>query len=189
METKGVYVIDRGAVLLKAYQLLCLFFANKEIARRSAPGDDGAPLRRLERRFFEGEASRLLIEVAVAVRVLDDQARRLPAGDERRLDHERRMAAVRHHPYGMFDDLGLDLREACNKLIHSDVMEPHTREGWEPHEFDLGHRHGEEDRSVEWAHLNGYVRLSGTRSGKEWYVLLDLEVFVSAVFEVLRDER
>ncbi len=45
------------------------------------------------------------------------------------------MAEVRDYQYGLFDDLRLDLRKTCNKIIHSDVMELDTREGWEPHEF------------------------------------------------------
>ena len=27
--------------------------------------------------------------------------------------------------YGVFDDLDLNFRKTCNKIIHSDVMEPH----------------------------------------------------------------
>jgi hypothetical protein len=186
MRTTGTYVIERTEVLRKAYRLLCIFFANKEIARRSAPDEDDAPLKALERLFLEADASRLLVEVAVAVRVLDDQMRRRPLGDPERVEHERGMAAVRKYEYGMFDDLNLDLRETCNKIIHSDVMEPHTKDGWEPHEWDLAHIHGDDDRSIDWEHLNGYVRLAGTKGKQEWYVLLDIEVFVSAVYEVVR---
>nr|WP_314070880.1 hypothetical protein [uncultured Roseococcus sp.] len=60
---------------------------------------------------------------------------RRPTEDAERKDHERRMAEVRDYQYGLFDDLRLDLRKTCNKIIHSDVMELDTREGWEPHEF------------------------------------------------------
>ncbi len=186
MRTTGTYVIERTEVLRKAYRLLCIFFANKEIARRSAPDDDNAPLKALERLFLEAEASRLLVEVAVAVRVLDDQMRCRPAGDAWRVEHQRRMASVSEYAYGMFDELNLDLRQTCNKIIHSDVMEPHTKEGWEPHEWDSAHIHGDDDRSIDWEHLNGYVRLAGTKGRQEWYVLLDIEVFVSAVYEVVR---
>lgn len=189
METRGVYILDRGTVLLKVYQLLCLFFANKEISRRSTPDEVGSPLQSLERRFFEGEASRLLLEIAIAVRVLDDQAHRLPHGDPRRVNHERRMAAVCDYAYGLFDDIDLDLRKTCNKIVHSDVMEPSTKEGWEPHESDTDHLYGDADRSIKWKHLDGYIRLCGTDRSKKWYVLLDLEVFATAVFEVLHEEE
>jgi hypothetical protein len=186
MKTSGTYVIERAEVLRKAYRLLCIFFASKEIARRSDPDDGQASLRALERLFLEADASSLLVEIAVALRVLDDQMRRRSESCTERLEHERRMESVKNYAYGMFDDLDLDLRKTCNKIIHSDVMEPHTREGWEPHEFDTTHLHGEGERTIEWKHLNGYVRLAGEQSRREWYVLLDIEVFVSAVYEVLR---
>jgi hypothetical protein len=128
----------------------------------------------------------LLIEVAVAVRVIDDQMKRLPADSSERMEHERRSLAVKDYSFGMFDDLGLDLRKTCNKVIHLDVMEPHTTIGHELHTYDLAHIHEDDPpRSIDWKHLNGYVRLAGTDRGKEWYVLLDIEVFVQAVMEVL----
>lgn len=184
--SSGAYVMDRSTVLQKAYNLTCIFFANKEIARRTDPEDPTEPLRRLEAMFFEGEASRLLIEVAVAVRVIDDQMKRLPTESPARIEHERRMTAVKDYSYGMFDDLGLDLRRTCNKIIHSDVMEPHTTAGYEPHSLDLAYLcEDNQPRSIDWQHLNGDVRLAGTDRGREWYVLLDLEVFIQAVVEVI----
>lgn len=182
----GKYVIDRTFVLQKLYNLTCLFFANKEIARRTDADDPSEPLRVLETMFFESEVSRLLIEVAVAIRVIDDQMKRLPDASPERIEHERRSLAVRHYQYALFDDLDLDLRKTCNKIIHAYVMEPHTRAGHEPHAHDLAHIHEDDQpRSIDWEHLDGYVRLVGTDRGREWYVLLDIEVFVRAVVEVL----
>jgi hypothetical protein len=186
MPAPGIYVIDKGEILRKGYSLLCLFFANKEIARRSDPDDARVPLSSLESMFFPSEASRLLIETAVAVRVLDDQMRRLPEADGLRSRYEQRKAAVDKYSFALFTNLVLDLRETCNKIIHSEVMEPHTAEGSEPHEFDSAYLHGEGDRTIDWTHLNGYVRLAGAQGKREWYVLLDVEVFVSAVFDLLR---
>ena len=183
----GSYVIDKNAILNKTYRLLCLFFANKEIARRSDPDDPEAPLKALERRFFEGEVSRLLIEIAVAIRVLDDQMKRLHKADEARKIYEKHLAKVDKYQFGLFDDLKLNLRKTCNKIIHSDVMEPHTKEGWEPHEFDSEALYGDGDQSINWEHLNGYVRLAGRERKEEWYVLLDVEVFVTAVYEICSD--
>jgi hypothetical protein len=182
-----MYVIDRSSVLQKLYYLLCLFFANKEIARRSDPSDGNAPLTSLEKKFFVAEASRLLIEVAIAVRVIDDQMRQLPPEDPQRQRYDSTKADIdRNHEYAMFDDLNLTLRETCNKIIHSNVMEPHSAEGTEAHELDHGYRYGDDEKSIDWRHFNGYVRLCGTdHKEREWYVLLDLEIFVSAAHKLL----
>lgn len=102
-------------MLQKAYNLLCIFFANKEIARRSDPDDPSAPLRSLEGMFFESEASRLLIEMAVAMRVIDDQMHRLPADAPERIDYERKKESAKDYEWGLFDDLNLDLRKICNR--------------------------------------------------------------------------
>ncbi len=66
-------------------------------------------------------------------------------------------------------------------------MEPHTAIGYEPHAYDLAHIHEDDQpRSIDWTYRNGYVRLAGTdHRGKEWYVVLDIEVFVQAIMEVL----
>lgn len=180
-----MYVIDRATILQKAYYLLCLFFANKEIARRSDAEDEEDPLSTLENRFFAGEASRLLIEVAIAIRIIDDQMRKLPIGDKTRTQFEKRKAEVDKYTYALFDDLNLDMRETCNKIIHSDVMEPQSTEGREGHELDVAYNHGDGDKLIDWEHFNEYVRLCGTKNRKEWYVLLDLEVFITAVVKLL----
>lgn len=183
---KRQYVIDSTLVLQKTYRLLCTFFANKEIMRRSHPRDKDAPLSSLENMFFVREASQLLIEIAGSIRVLDDQMRNLSEDDTRRQTYYERRYLVDKYQYGLFDDLNLDLRETCNKIIHSDVMEPHTSTGYEAHADDLEHLHGDADRTIDWKHFNGYVRLCGKHRGKEWYVLLDIEVFVSAIVRLLK---
>jgi hypothetical protein len=57
--SSSIYVIDRNVVLQNAYNLTCVFFANKEIVRRTDPDDPMEPLRRLEAMFFESVASPL----------------------------------------------------------------------------------------------------------------------------------
>ena len=176
-------------MLQKSYRLLCTFFANKEIARRSDPGDENAPLSTLESMFSEREASQLLLELAIGIRVLDDQMGMLSSdAEERRIFYEKKQI-VDKYEYELFDDLGLDLRETCNKIIHSDVMEPHRSSGTEAHADDLEHIHGEGERTIDWDHLNGYVRLAGKHKGNEWSVLLNVEMFVRAIFVLLEYQR
>jgi hypothetical protein len=134
--------------------------------------------------FFVQESSRLLIEIAVLVRIIDNQMKGMDEEDSERIRYYRAKERVDQYVYGLFDDLNLNLRETCNKVIHSEVMQPHTTEGQEPLEYDVAYSEGDGDRTIDWQHLNGYVRLCGKKGGKEWYVLLDIEVFVSAIYEL-----
>jgi len=115
--------------------------------------------------------------------------KKMSSKSEIRIAYERRKSHIDGYDYGMFDDLNLDLRKTCNKIIHSEVMEPHTKEGNEAHESDAHYWYGEAERSINWDHLNGYVRLAGKERGAEWYVLLDVEIFVIAIYELLAPEN
>jgi hypothetical protein len=185
MQTIGKYVFDSNTILEKSYDLLCTFFANKEIARRSDPDDPYAPLALLEKRFFEAKISRLLIEIAASLRVMDDQMTKLPITNLERVNYYRLLESINQYDFGLFDDLGLTLRETCNKIIHSDVFEPRAQEGVEGHESDGAYLAGVEDKSVKWKYFANYVRLSGKQNKNSWYVLLDIEVFITAIFQLL----
>ncbi len=184
MITKGKYLIDSTYVLEKCYDLLCVFFANKEIARRSQVNDKTS-LAALERRFFEQKASRLLIEIAVCLRVLDDQMKKLPTDDMQRKKYMERKIEIDKAEYGLFDDLSLTLRDTCNKIIHSDIVEPHFSEGHEAHEYDHAHNYGDSEKSINWQHFNGLIRLSGNLKKEKWHVLLDIETFITSIFKLL----
>jgi hypothetical protein len=185
MQTQGKYVFDGNNILEKAYELLCTIFANKEIARRSDPDDTSAPLALLERRFFESKVSRLLIEIAASLRVMGDQIFKLPQNAPERKRYYDQLTEIDKYDFGLFDDLNLTLRETCNKIIHSEVFEPHFREGVEGHEMDTAYLAGFDKKSIEWKHVNGYVRLHGKKGKEDWYVLLDIEVFVTAIYKLL----
>ena len=186
MDNREIYIIDRADLLKKSYNLLCLFFANKEISRRSDPTDENAPLSSLDKMFFVRESSRLLIEVAILIRVIDDQMKLADKNDSEVIRYHTAKKRVDNYQYGLFDDLNLNLRETCNKIIHSEVMEPHSSGGREAHEYDVAYLHGDGERTIDWKHFNGYVRLCGRKDGEFWYVLLNIEVFVSAIYELFQ---
>jgi hypothetical protein len=60
----GTYELDAEQIKLNAYRLGCLFFANKEIARRSDPASP-SPAAQLEQHFFVREMSHLLLQIAI----------------------------------------------------------------------------------------------------------------------------
>jgi len=99
----------------------------------------------------------------------------------------------------IFDNL--PFREVCNKIIHATTVEPHTRQGVESHKIDeynwLGwseaRDQGAEDLGpgpdpVEWHHLSSNVRLGGPKGKDQWWHLLQVPIFVEAIYELLNDE-
>jgi hypothetical protein len=77
MNLPSKYILDVEGIKLNAYKLISLFYANKEIARSTDPEErDG--IATLEDKFFFSEMSKLLIEIAISIRVLDDQMKSLP---------------------------------------------------------------------------------------------------------------
>lgn len=198
MNLPSTYTLDAETLRLNSYRLLCLFYANKEISRLCDPGDDSSAPSTLERHFFSREMTQLLLGIAIGIRVLDDQMQNLSMDSPERQKYlERRDRANRNHRSMMFDDM--TLREACNKIIHATVVEPHSSEGSSSHRIDeynwLGwsesHEEGEdagpEPEPIKWHHLSGHIRLGGQHQKKQWWHLLDVPEFVDAVHATLWD--
>lgn len=199
MEFPSNYTLDRETVKLNAYRLLCLFYANKEIARLSDPEKRDDPASLLEREFFSREMTHLLLSIAISLRVLDDQMTARPEESDERKRYLRVRADVNsRHNCMMFDDMSL--RKVCNKIIHASTVEAHTQEGAQSHKIDEynwlgwveareqdGEETGPQPDPIEWHHLTSNIRLGGVENGVEWWHLLEVPTFVDAVFELLSD--
>lgn len=192
----GTYELDAEQIKLNAYRLGCLFFANKEIARRSDPASPSAAAQ-LEHHFFVREMSHLLLQIAIALRVMDDQVRARPNDDAKRGEYFRqRDDTDRQFHCMMFDDM--PLREVCNKIIHALIVEPNLADAVESHHLDdlaneFACPEDAEDGGaiqwdpVKWRHLDGNIRLVGRKGGEEWYQLLEVPRFVEAIASLLRN--
>lgn len=198
MKLPSKYVLDVEGVKLNAYRLISLFYANKEIARSTDPESrDG--IAKLEDKFFFSEMSKLLIEIAISIRVLDDQMKGLPDKSEIKKAYQSAMAlANKNYNCMMFDEL-ISLRETCNKIIHADVVELHIEEstngdheidrynwlGWsDATEYSEGEEIPEPD-PVKWKYLTNNVRLCGKKGKEQWWCLLQVPIFVEAISELL----
>jgi len=196
----STYVLDKESIKLNAYRLLTLFYANKEIARQSNPAQRDDAASQLERLFFGAEMAKILLNIAIAVRVFDDQMKDLAITDPLRAGYFKRRDEVnRRHPCMMFDEM--PLREVCNKIIHATTVEPHSIQGAEAHQIDgynwLGWSEAQESMQeevgprpdqIEWEHLSGNIRLGGSQSKEQWWHLLEVPTFVNAVFELVHPE-
>lgn len=200
MNLPSTYTLDKESIKLNAYRLLTLFYANKEIARLSDPEQRNDAASQLERTFFAREMTQLLLNIAIGVRVLDDQMKGLPVADQMRQDYFRRRDQIsRSHHCMIFDELSL--RDVCNKVIHATTVEPHSTKGSDFHEIDrfnwLGWSEikevspgeaGPEPNPIEWEHLSAHIRLGGQQGKENWWYLLDVPRFVEAIFELLQSE-
>jgi hypothetical protein len=192
------YTLDAEKLKLNAYRLLCLFYANKEIARISDPNEPTNAAASLERQFFSREMTELLLSIAIGVRVLDDQMTALPANDNFGREYVAKRKLVNEHWHCMEFDM-MPLREVCNKIIHAIVVEPHSTPGTGLHKIDEYNLEGwyeareqssndiglEPNPEVKWNHLSGHVRLGGTRGKGQWWQFLNVPYFVEAVYELV----
>lgn len=94
MQLPSSYVLDREAIKLNAYRLICHFYANKEISRHTDPDTRDDAIAKLEDHYFFREMSRLLLEVAISTRVLDDQMKKLWEESELRASYDAAMKEV-----------------------------------------------------------------------------------------------
>lgn len=199
MELPSKYVLDREAIKLNAYRLLSHFYANKEIARQADPDTRDDSIAILEDNYFQREMSRLLLEIAISLRVLDDQMKKQDKLSEIRIAYDAASERANHlHNCMMFDKMSL--REACNKIIHADVVEPHIREsedgshkyddynwlGWSEAIEQSGDSNIPKPEPIKWKHLTNNIRLGGKKGKKQWWHLLEVPIFVRSISELLK---
>lgn len=188
MNTSGKYVFDSSNLIAKSYELLCIFFSAKELTRRTNPYNDDSAISFLRNRFFESTVTRLLIEIAASLRVIDDQMRQLPKDSQERNEYENRLEAIDQYEFQVFNE-ELTLRTVCNKIIHADTFEILLKDSTEAHEYDSAYIHGDSEQEIFWKYPSGHVKLSGKQNWKkdDWTIQLDIEIFVAAVVDLLRD--
>src|SRR5262245_30115289 len=97
MQLPSTHTVDTETLMLDMYRLVCLFHANKEIARTCHPEVGNEAQSQLERLFFAREMSRLLLSIAIGMRTIDDQMNALPSEDPRQQVYEKRKESVNDH--------------------------------------------------------------------------------------------
>ncbi|MBK7930210.1 MAG: hypothetical protein IPJ98_22875 [Bryobacterales bacterium] len=110
--------IDSHESREKLYNLLCLFLASSDISEL-CEGEIGCAFTALRDEHEESQITQLLIECAVLIRLKDDlfeQFHGFPSGAEK--DIVGLLWVSSGNPIGQ----PLNLREACNKLIHSKLI-------------------------------------------------------------------
>jgi hypothetical protein len=193
------YTIDVDAVRLSCYRLYCLFAANREISQNSDPHNPIEPVTRLEAKFLPLEMTKLLIDVAISLRLLDDQMRSKAEDKPCRGAYTRALGTINSEFQSVcvFSDPPLKVREVCNKIIHAERVQPHLHTVADgTHRYDEFAAIAESDNIeellnsfatapelVQWRYYSGLVLLSGSdKKDGEWQHLLDVREFVKVVF-------
>ena len=153
-------LIDRALIYSSLYDLAAVVFGSEGLARQST-GEDRDEFEKLRIRHEIGQATKLLIEVAVVLRNLLD-------GEQWPLDviHEMRVERRPERNVGVLqsanrEETALSFREACNKLIHAQRVSFGMRE-----------------LPGKTACLDGTAELNGTRAGQSWVAKIELSEFI-----------
>lgn len=159
------HLFDSAVVRRELWLLLLIFLADKPIATLAEGDRSGPALESLHNEFCEDEITRILMNSAITLRILDDRdggvlERVEPCGELRTKDRCEALA----------------FREACNKIVHA------TRVN-----FDIERLDGQPlGRPVtEPAFLNPKIYLYGTRQGAEWRAVLDIVAYVHGAIQVI----
>jgi hypothetical protein len=166
------YIINSDTVLRDVYRLLNVVLADEAIARLAT--QQGDELVSLRDQFVEDELIHLLISTAVMNRSHDDHMAG-PRADRSELS----FSPVDQVCGRLTNDLGgsreqeidLNLREACNKIIHAEHITVETQliEG------------------AQFQSLPTTVVLRGTLGRRGWVALLNVPDYVRATFKNFRD--
>lgn len=153
-------LIERPLIYSSIYDLAAVVFGSEGLARLST-GDDRDEFDKLRVRHEVGQATKLLIEVAVVLRNLLD-------GDNWPLDviHETRVDGRPETDVGVIreekkKETSLRFRDACNKLIHAKQIS-----------FGMATLPGRMN------FLDGTVELHGDWQGKDWVAKVRLADFI-----------
>lgn len=159
-----------GQTVLKIYQLYSMFLAERSLVQQSLkdakakPVDTIPRLEQVRNELFQTTASYLLLEIAISMRVLDDQflgmSDNLPTCGILRPD-----VCAREKP--------LTFREACNKIIHG-----------QRHQFQQEHQMSDSAKyRTERAPLFVYKPLvvyAGEKGQQKWDAYLEVIPFCDA---------
>jgi len=149
---------NTGNAVVELHRLLAIFLASRHFAElcEGYPGEGFDPIYQIQE--VEGdEITRILLNLAITARVVDDREGRafeLVGSDCGTLQKDLRNQET---------DV-LEIREACNKLIHAETVR-----------FDV-------EELGDQRYLNPIIYLYGTLQGRQWRAQLDVIKFCKAYF-------
>lgn len=160
------HFFDPAVVRRELWLLLLTFLADKQLAILTEEDSRGSyALASLHSEFWEDEVTRVLMNSAITLRILDDR-------DGGVLQHA--------EPCGELQTRGLTealtFREACNKIVHAARVN-----------FDIERLDGYplDGPTTQPVFMNPKIYLYGARQGAEWRAALDVIAYVRGAAQVL----
>lgn len=159
------HIFDGATVRRDLWQLLRIYLSERpftELTQHELYRDGwDQPLIGLDSEFSEYEVTRILLNTAVSLRVIDDR----DGGVLERFDACGELVPE----IGGADTQQLSLREACNKILHAERIN-----------YDVDRLDGGDVREAGlWPmFLNPTIYLYGTLRGRPWKATLDVMAFV-----------
>jgi hypothetical protein len=157
--TRSGHFPNTGVLVLDLHRLLTMFLSSKKLAEmRTEEAHD--PIGWLQQ-YEEDELHRILLSTAIAARAIDDR-------DHKFLDNYEtncgQLISDTKHPEAVQP---LNLREACNKILHAKVI------------------HGDLDE-VDWKkYSNPILYFYGSYNGKDWKATLNVVDYVLKYVETI----
>ena len=165
------------ATYIDLHRLLSIFLASKAFADRiNAPAGHAQELQDplfMLQACEEDEISRILLSVAITARVVDDARGRIL--DLVALTCGELIPDIQRPERGV----QLELREACNKIIHAIDFRP---------VYDHVDRPVAGGGDAQVWHLDGQIELAGVQSKKDWEAVLNVQEFLEIVVDRLEFE-
>ena len=147
------YIPNTQATIFELYRLMAIFFSSKKFAElRTGNGERFDPITKIEL-GIEDEITRILLAIAITARVIDDRA-----GHGFNIADASCGTLVRNTANVQL--INLDLREACNKIIHAERVH-----------FDV-----DETEALQ-PYLQPFIYLYGHQHNNEWKATIDVIEF------------
>ena len=187
------HVIDVQAIKLNAFHLLNIFESNRRLNESTKfeiseeyelhkqvkeDGKSNASLLSLHYEFCNVEISRLLINIAINVRIYDEQ-----------MTSSSLSKAYKRH-INKVDDGNLigcssdsekfTLRRTCNKIIHTNTLRPLYEK------VDNWYVEDDQANEIDIWYLTGVIELSGKYKKDEWDSLLHVQAFIEVILDVVK---
>lgn len=180
-----VHHIDLSVLRSLAFRILCIVEASKGLVRNldaaaaereeegEELGDEDWLLVRLHDEMLVPESSKLLLQIAIMLRVYDDQMKKGPFAE----DYAKHLKEHDGNGYiGFTDDQErFNHRDACNKIIHATKF--NFQRARCEREF------GEKD--FEFEIITGELELTGTNGKQSWEATLILAPFIETILGVV----
>lgn len=162
------HALDLKQIRLDLYRLACYFEASRHLVGRETNGNasEDEYIPDLPKEFFKDEVSRVLLQSAIVLRILDDES-------EANRDERNPFICGTLELDGGSEPLGL--REACNKILHARRMN---------YDKCSSEQRTPRDGRHDW--YRPYLYLYGVQARKHWRAALDVRAFINHGARLLR---